>query len=236
MMESASTYRAVQAAAPGRLKLVRTPIRDPGPDEVRIRVEACGVCHSHAATVDGVFPIDWPRVPGTEAVGRIDVLSAHVQIWVPRQRVGVGFPGGFCGYCRYCRGGDLLNCPNQEFTGIHRDGGYAEILIAKASGLMSIPDDLSSVDAASLTAGRLPRGTTFMTGFVTGKKPVTVPSPESAGSFEQFNQTMKEESHDELRTLELAPCRSPSKSTSKLISSKLTATCRFSGSCATCSG
>jgi hypothetical protein len=116
-MESASTYRAVQAAAPGRLKLVRTPIRDPGPDEVRIRVEACGVCHSHAATVDGVFPIDWPRVPGREAVGRIDVLSAHVQIWVPRQRVGVGFPGGFCGYCRYCRGGGPPKLPQ---SGIHR--------------------------------------------------------------------------------------------------------------------
>jgi alcohol dehydrogenase, propanol-preferring len=150
MMESATTYQAVQAVAPGRLELVRKPIRDPGPGEVRIRVEACGVCHSDSGTVDALFPIDWPRVPGHEAVGRIDALGAHVQGWVVGQRVGVGFLGGSCGYCEYCRGGDLVNCRNQEFTGIHRDGGYAEMLIARASGLMSIPDDLSSVDAAPL--------------------------------------------------------------------------------------
>jgi propanol-preferring alcohol dehydrogenase len=150
MTESASTYQAVQAVAPGRLELVRKPIRDPGPGEVRIRIEACGVCHSDAGTVDGTFPIDWPRVPGHEAVGRIDALGAHVQGWVVGQRVGVGFLGGFCGYCEYCRAGDLVNCRNQEFTGIHRDGGYAEMLIARASGLMSIPDDLSSVNAAPL--------------------------------------------------------------------------------------
>jgi propanol-preferring alcohol dehydrogenase len=150
MMKSASTYQAVQAVAPGRLELVRKPIRDPGPGEVRIRVEACGVCHSDAGTVEGQFPIDWPRVPGHEAVGRIDALGADVQGWVVGQRVGIGFLGGFCGYCEFCREGDLVNCRNQEFTGIHRDGGYAEMLIARASGLMSIPDDLSSVDAAPL--------------------------------------------------------------------------------------
>ena len=150
MMESASTYQAVQAVAPGRLELVRKPIRDPGVGEVRIRVEACGVCHSDSATIEGLFPIDWPRVPGHEAVGRIDALGAHVQGWVVGQRVGVGFLGGSCGYCEYCRRGDLVNCRNQEYTGIHRDGGYAEMLIARASGLMSIPDDLSSVNAAPL--------------------------------------------------------------------------------------
>jgi alcohol dehydrogenase, propanol-preferring len=149
-MENASTYQAVQAVAPGRLELVRKPIPDPAPGEVRIRVEACGVCHSDAATVEAMFPIDWPRVPGHEAVGRIDTLGAHVQGWVVGQRVGVGFLGGSCGYCEYCREGDLVSCRNQEFTGIHRDGGYAEMLIARASGLMSIPDDLSSVDAAPL--------------------------------------------------------------------------------------
>jgi propanol-preferring alcohol dehydrogenase len=150
MMESVSTYQAVQAVAPGRLELVRKPIRDPGLGEVRIRIEACGVCHSDSATVEGVFPIDWPRVPGHEAVGRIDALGAYVQGWVVGQRVGVGFLGGFCGYCEFCRGGDLVNCRNQEFTGIHRDGGYSEMLVARASGLMSIPDDLSSVNAAPL--------------------------------------------------------------------------------------
>ena len=156
MMESASTYRAVQAVAPGRLELVRKPIREPGAGEVRIRVEACGVCHSDAGTVEGTFPIDWPRVPGHEAVGRIDALGAHVRGWAVGQRVGVGFLGGSCGYCDYCRGGELVNCRNQEFTGIDRDGGYAEMLIARASGLMSIPDDLSSVDAAPLLCADSP--------------------------------------------------------------------------------
>ena len=157
-MKDASTYQAVQAVAPGRLELVRKPVRDPGPGEVRIRVEACGVCHSDSGTVEGMFPIDWPRVPGHEAVGRIDALGAHVQGWTVGQRVGVGFLGGSCGYCEFCRAGDLVNCRNQQFTGIHQDGGYAEILIARASGLMSIPDELSSVDAAPLLCAGL---TTF---------------------------------------------------------------------------
>ena len=157
-MESASTYQAVQAVGPGRLELARKPLRDPGPGQVRIRVEACGVCHSDSGTVEGMFPIEWPRVPGHEVVGKIDMLGANVQGWKVGQRVGVGFLGGFCGYCEYCREGDLVNCRNQEFTGIHRDGGYAEMLIARASGLMSIPDGLSSVNAAPLLCAGL---TTF---------------------------------------------------------------------------
>src|SRR6516162_2518437 len=159
MMENASTYQAVQAVAPGRLELVRKPIRDPGPGEVRIRVEACGVCHSDAATVEGSFPgIAYPRVPGHEVVGRIDAVGTGVRGWQVGQRVGVGFLAGSCGYCEFCRGGDLVNCQNQENTGIHHDGGYAEVLLAKASGLVSIPDDLSSVDAAPLLCAGL---TTF---------------------------------------------------------------------------
>src|SRR5262252_1160588 len=157
-MESASTYQAVQAVGPGRLELARKPLRDPGPGQVRIRVEACGVCHSDSGTVEGMFPIDWPRVPGHEVVGKIDMLGSNVQGWAVGQRVGVGFLGGACGYCEFCRNGDLVNCRNQEFTGIHQDGGYAEVLLAKASGLMSIPDDLSSVDAAPLLCAGL---TTF---------------------------------------------------------------------------
>lgn len=157
-MEGTSTYQAVQATAPGKLEFVRKPVREPGPGEVRIRVEACGVCHSDAATVEGVFPIEWPRVPGHEAVGKIEALGANVQGWTEGQRVGVGFLGGPCGHCDYCREGDLVNCRNQEFTGIHRDGGYAERLVARASSLMSVPDDLSSVGAAPLLCAGL---TTF---------------------------------------------------------------------------
>jgi alcohol dehydrogenase, propanol-preferring len=145
-----ATYRAIELSGPGKFSEVRKPLRDPGPNQVRIRVEACGVCHSDSATVDGLFPIAWPRVPGHEVVGRIDALGSGVQGWTVGQRVGVGFLGGYCGYCEFCRNGDLVNCRNQEYTGIHHDGGYAEAMIAKASGLVSIPDDLSSAGAAPL--------------------------------------------------------------------------------------
>jgi propanol-preferring alcohol dehydrogenase len=104
------------------------------------------------------LPIQWPRVPGHEAVGRIDAIGEDVQGWAVGQRVGVGFLGGSCGYCEYCRDGDLVNCKNQSYTGVQEDGGYAESMIAKSSGLMSVPDDLSSVDAAPLLCAGL---TTF---------------------------------------------------------------------------
>jgi propanol-preferring alcohol dehydrogenase len=140
------------------LELTRKPIQEPGPDEVRVRVEACGVCHSDAATVEGQFPVDFPRVPGHEVVGRIDALGSAVRGWTIGQRVGVGFLGGSCGYCEFCRCGDLVNCKNQGYTGVHSDGGYAEVMIVKASGLVRIPDGLSSVNAAPLLCAGL---TTF---------------------------------------------------------------------------
>jgi alcohol dehydrogenase, propanol-preferring len=158
MPNAEATYRAVQALSPGKLELTRLRLVDPKPGYVRIRVEACGVCHSDAGTVEGVFPIVWPRVPGHEAVGVIDMVGAGVERWAVGQRVGVGFLGGSCGHCDRCRGGDLVNCRNQEFTGIQHDGGYAEMLIARASGLISIPDDLAAVDAAPLLCAGL---TTF---------------------------------------------------------------------------
>ncbi len=145
-----ATYKAIQVTRPGEFSEVRKPMADPGPNQVRIRVEACGVCHSDAGTVEGLFPIQWPRVPGHEVVGRIDALGSNVEGWSVGQRVGVGFLGGHCGYCEFCRGGDLVNCRNQEYTGIHQDGGYAEVMIAKASGLVAVPDALASADAAPL--------------------------------------------------------------------------------------
>src|SRR5215471_12710798 len=153
-----ATYRAIEVSKPGQFSDVRKPLLDPGPNQVRIRVEACGVCHSDSGTVEGLFPISWPRVPGHEVVGRIDALGPGVQGWAVGQRVGVGFLGGSCGYCEFCRNGDLVNCRNQEFTGVHSDGGYAEVMIAKATGLMRIPDDLSSAGAAPLLCAGL---TTF---------------------------------------------------------------------------
>src|SRR3984893_2270419 len=157
-MEAVSTYRAVHAVSPGRLELTEKTLHAPGPGKARIRVEACGVCHSESGTVGALFPIEWPRVPGHEVVGRIDALGPGVHGWVVGQRVGVGFLGGYCSYCEFCRNGELVNCRNQEYTGIHHDGGYAEVMIAEASGLVSIPDDLSSVDAAPLLCAGL---TTF---------------------------------------------------------------------------
>jgi len=153
-----TTYKAIEVSRPGVFSEVKKPVLDPGPNQVRIRVETCGVCHSDSGTVEGLFPINWPRVPGHEVVGRIDALGSGVQGWVIGQRVGVGFLGGSCGYCEFCRNGDLVNCRNQQYTGIQHDGGYAEVMIAKASGLVSIPDDLSSAGAAPLLCAGL---TTF---------------------------------------------------------------------------
>src|SRR6266436_71234 len=158
MSQTRSTYRAVQAVSPGKLELTEKPLLDPPPGHVRIRVEACGVCHSDAGTVEGVFPIKWPRVPGHEAVGRVDALGEGVEGWAVGQRVGVGFLGGSCGHCVPCRAGDLVSCRNQAYTGVQQDGGYAEVMIAKASALMSVPDALSSVNAAPLLCAGL---TTF---------------------------------------------------------------------------
>ena len=158
MPEVGKAYRAVQAVGPGKLELIEKPLLDPLAGYVRIRVEACGVCHSDSATVEGILPIEWPRVPGHEVVGRIDLIGEGVEGWAVGQRVGVGFLGGSCGHCEYCRDGDLVNCVNQGFTGVQQDGGYAEVMIAKASSLMAVPDELSSVDAAPLLCAGL---TTF---------------------------------------------------------------------------
>lgn len=152
------TYKAIQVTRPGQFEEVKRVLVDPGSDQVRIRVEACGVCHSDSGTVEGQFQITFPRVPGHEAVGRIDAIGSEVKGWAVGQRVGVGFLGGACGYCDFCRNGDLVNCMNQEYTGVHSDGGYAEVMLAKASGLMRIPDDMLSVDAAPLLCAGL---TTF---------------------------------------------------------------------------
>jgi alcohol dehydrogenase, propanol-preferring len=152
------TYAAIHAIAPGQLEATRKELLDPVRGQARIRVQACGVCHSDAATVEGAFPIAWPRVPGHEVVGVIDALGDGVEGWTIGQRVGVGFLGGSCGHCEECRRGDLVNCRHQEFTGVHHDGGYAEYMLARASGLISIPESLASEDAAPLLCAGL---TTF---------------------------------------------------------------------------
>jgi D-arabinose 1-dehydrogenase-like Zn-dependent alcohol dehydrogenase len=146
-----TTYKVVEVTRPGVFNLTQRPLTEPPPGQVRIRVEACGICHSDVATVDGILPgITFPRVPGHEVVGKIDALGQGVLGWKIGQRVGVGFLGGHCGRCQSCRRGDFVNCTNQPVTGAHFDGGYAEVMIAYPNGLVAIPDGLGSVDAAPL--------------------------------------------------------------------------------------
>src|SRR3984885_6263936 len=145
------SYKAVEVSAPGVLRVVERPIPEPGPGQVRIRVEACGICHTDAATITGVYPgLTLPRVPGHEVVGRIEALGSGVSRWKIGQRVGVGLIAGEDGVCEPCRRGDTVNCQNPVLLGVTVDGGYAEGMIAEPRGIASIPDDLSSVDAAPL--------------------------------------------------------------------------------------
>ncbi len=145
--------RAVQVArAGGPLEIVEREIPVPGPGFVRIKVQACGICHTDSVTKDGLLPgIQYPRVPGHEVIGFIDAVGPNVPRWKTGQRVGVGWNGGYCGYCDNCRRGDFLAClTSTEATGVTRDGGYAEYMLAPISALAMVPDDLSSVDAAPL--------------------------------------------------------------------------------------
>src|SRR6266852_3738063 len=145
------TYKAVEVSAPGVLQVVERSIPEPGAGQVRIRVEACGICHTDAATVTSTYPgLNLPRVPGHEVVGRIEALGTGVSKWKIGQRVGIGFFGGEDGTCEPCRRGDIVNCLNAVIPGVTIDGGYAEVMIAEARGISSIPDDLSSAEAAPL--------------------------------------------------------------------------------------
>jgi propanol-preferring alcohol dehydrogenase len=145
------TYKAVEVSAPGVLRVVERRVSEPGAGQVRIRVEACGICHTDAATVTGTYPgLTLPRVPGHEVIGRIEALGAGVSRWKIGQRVGVGLIAGEDGVCESCRRGDMVNCQNPVVSGVTVDGGYAEVMIAEARGLASIPDELGSAEAAPL--------------------------------------------------------------------------------------
>src|SRR5215831_1853279 len=146
-----TTYKAIEVTTPGTFRAVERPLVDPGPEQVRIRVEACGVCHSDVATVEGNFPgVTYPRVPGHEVVGRVDATGSNVTRWKIGQRVGVGFFGGEDGVCEPCRRGDFVQCVHPVVTGITADGGYAEVMIAEARAVALIPETLTSVEAAPL--------------------------------------------------------------------------------------
>ena len=147
----ADTYKAVEVSAPGTLRVVRRSIPEPDAGQVRIRVEACGICRTDAFTVAGTYPgLTLPRVPGHEVIGRIEALGPGAPRWKIGQRVGVGLIAGEDGVCEPCRRGDAVDCQNPVVSGVTVDGGYAEVMIAEARGIASIPDELSSAEAAPL--------------------------------------------------------------------------------------
>jgi D-arabinose 1-dehydrogenase-like Zn-dependent alcohol dehydrogenase len=146
------TMKAVQVGKPGgNFEVVERPIPEPGRTQVRIKVEACGVCHSDVLTKEGLLPgIQYPRVPGHEIAGRIDKVGADVTPWQVGQRVGVGWHGGHCFVCVPCRRGDFINCQNEKITGISHDGGYAEYVVIPAEAVAALPNDLPADEAGPL--------------------------------------------------------------------------------------
>lgn len=148
-----STMRVVQIASPkGELELVQRAIPAPAAEQVRIKVQACGICHSDTFTKDGNWPgIKYPRVPGHEVAGIVDALGAGVVGWTVGQRVGIGWYAGHCGHCNSCRRGDFVTCQTApQAAGVTMDGGYAEYMVAPAEALALIPEKLSPVEAAPL--------------------------------------------------------------------------------------
>src|SRR5258708_9691463 len=152
-----NTYKAVEVSAPGVLRVVVRPVPDAGAGQVRIGGEACGICHTDAATITGIYPgLKLPRVPGHEVVGRIEALGSGVSKWKIGQRVGVGFFGGEDGVCEPCRRGNMGQCQNPVTPGVTVDSGYAEVMVSETHGLGAIPDALTSVAASPLPCAVLP--------------------------------------------------------------------------------
>jgi D-arabinose 1-dehydrogenase-like Zn-dependent alcohol dehydrogenase len=139
------------AKAGGDFELVEREIPQPGAGEVRIKVEACGICHSDALVKQGGFPgLTYPRVPGHEAVGFIDEVGSGVTEWNKGDHVGVGWHGGHCFWCDSCRRGDFVTCQNEAITGVTRDGGYQQYMLARHEALALVPEGLDPADAGPL--------------------------------------------------------------------------------------
>jgi propanol-preferring alcohol dehydrogenase len=145
-----ATYRAIHVAPDGSLQPTRKEVVEPAAGHVRIKVEACGICHTDAGAVHPHPATEAGVVPGHETVGRIDAIGDGVTGWSAGDRAGVGFLGGHCGVCEQCRRGNFTACSDQPTTGLTVDGGYAEYLYARQSGLVKIPAPLSPVNAAPL--------------------------------------------------------------------------------------
>jgi D-arabinose 1-dehydrogenase-like Zn-dependent alcohol dehydrogenase len=144
--------RSIQVSkANGPFELVEKDIPEPAATQVRIKVQACGICHSDSLTKEGLFPgIQYPRVPGHEIAGVIDKVGKDITQWEPQQRVAVGWHGGHCGHCESCRRGDFITCKYAQVPGISYDGGYADYVNVPVEALASIPEQLSAVEAAPL--------------------------------------------------------------------------------------
>jgi alcohol dehydrogenase len=145
--------RAVQVPrAGGAFEIVERDIPEAESGMVRVKVQACGICHSDEVTKQGLFPgIEYPRVPGHEVIGVIDAVGPNVPRWKVGDRVGIGWNGGYCGYCDNCRRGNFFACETStQVTGVTRDGGYADYLVAPFSALATMPEELSAVEAAPL--------------------------------------------------------------------------------------
>ena len=144
--------RAVQVSRPGGpFEIVEREILQPGPRQVRVKVQACGLCHSDVLTKEGHWPgMKYPRVPGHEVAGVIDAIGSEVPRWKPGQRVGVGWLGSYCGHCESCRRGSFVTCANQLISGVTMDGGYQDYVVVPFEALALIPDELSPIEAGPL--------------------------------------------------------------------------------------
>lgn len=154
-----SLMKAVQVShAGGAFELVERALPEPEAGQVRLKVAACGICHSDQMVKDGVAPVVYPRIPGHEVIGTIDLPGEGVHPWRVGQRVGVGWHGGHCFVCPACRRGDFINCVNERIAGLSYDGGYAEYMIAPQEALALVPEELETTEAAPLMCAGL---TTF---------------------------------------------------------------------------
>jgi alcohol dehydrogenase, propanol-preferring len=166
-----SLMRAVQVSSPGAdFELISKEIPVPANNEVLIKVQACGICHGDAVSKEGHMPgVKYPIIPGHEVVGTIEKKGTLVTNWKEGQRVGIGWHGGHCNQCSACRRGDFGSCERSLTTGLHTDGGYAEYMIARPEAMVSIPEELSSTEAAPLLcAGRTTFGALVQSGALAG--------------------------------------------------------------------
>ncbi len=174
--------RAVQIPTKGAgFELVDRPKTEPGPGMVRVKVAACGICHSDFMVKQGLWPnLAYPRVPGHEVAGVVDAVGPEVTGWTTGDRVGIGWHGHHCGICEACRAGDFIACVNLTITGFHFDGGYEEFMIAPADGLARIPDALTFAHAAPLLCAGVTTFNSLRHANATGA--ISSPSKASAAS------------------------------------------------------